>query len=210
MVSKPSRGITPEEGTETLAMLVPITDKSIKLYRELSEDVWTIQEFDQEGPYREAEVIPIVAPTQEITEEGKYRTYITDAADQTFQHLLESLEATLSLHGEHCEILRCILVRVKRGCKIYPHIDETFGDLSVKQYRMQIVKSSNEPFFNLCNRTTGEDTFIAPRVKELREVPFGSLVAEENMGLDDNIHMLAYVQPKTGQQALKEVVAGWR
>lgn len=189
---------------------VPLSDKSIKKYRELSESLWEIQGFDPEGPYREAECIPIIAPTHEITEGGIYETVITDAADSLFQELLENLETSLAINAIHCNILRCLLVRVKKGCQIYPHVDLTFNGIHTEAYRMQIVRSSDKPFVKMLEKTSGEEVGLAPEIGLLRRVPNGVLQAEENIGLDDNIHLLLYTQPKSGQESLKELVSGWR
>lgn len=186
---------------------VPLPEQSTKKYRELSESLWEIQTFDPNGPYREAECIPIIAPTLEITESAKFRTYMTNAADAVFTDLLERLEAALALSVVHCEILRCLLVRVKKGCQIYPHVDTTFDGAQVHLHRMQIVSSSEKPFYRQFNKVTKEEMHISPDINMLYSIAPNSLMAEENVGLNDNIHLLLYTQPKTGHQALKEELA---
>lgn len=183
---------------------VPLPEQSRKKYRELSESLWEIQSFDPFGPYREAECIPIIAPTVEVTEGAKYRTYMTNAADVVFTDLLERLEASLALSANHCEILRCLLVRVKKGCQIYPHVDHTFDGIDHRLYRMQIVRSSEKPFYKQFNRHSKQELHFAPELNMLHKIPPDTLVAEENLGLNDNIHLLIYTQPKTGHQALQE------
>jgi hypothetical protein len=186
--------------------VVPIQDKSIKKYRELSESLWEIQQFDPSGPFREAECIPLVTPSSEITENATYQKHITAGADAVFQKLLENLELALSQAAIHSDILRCVLIRVKKGCKIYPHIDTTFPDLNVIIYRMQLVSSSKEPFVRTLTKK-GKELYYSPEIGILDRIPTEALQAEENIGLNDNIHLLVYTQPSTGHEALK-IVSG--
>lgn len=192
---------------DTLAVdhaVIPVHEKSIKKYRELSESLWEIQQFDPSGPFREAECIPIVTPSAEITENATYRKHITEGADSVFQKLLEDLETALAQAAIHSDILRCVLIRVKKGCKIYPHIDTTFSNLNVVIYRMQLVSSSKKPFVRVLTKK-GREKFYSPPIGELVRIPNDALQEEENVGLNDNIHLLVYTQPSIGHKALKIV-----
>lgn len=77
----------------------------------------------------------------------------------------------------------------------------------VHLHRMQIVSSSTKPFYRQFNRVTGKDVYESPELHMLYSINPNSLVAEKNVGLNDNIHLLLYTQPKTGHQALKEELA---
>jgi hypothetical protein len=83
-------------------------------------------------------------------------------------------------------------------------VDHTFDGIDHRLYRMQIVRSSEKPFYKQFNRHSKQELHFAPELNMLHKIPPDTLVAEENLGLNDNIHLLIYTQPKTGHQALQE------
>ena len=132
---------------------------------------------------------------------ARFKVNMTDAVELPFETLLARAEGSLNLGGVYGQVLRALLVRVKSRKKIYPHIDNTFSDLDCELYRMQIYKSNDEKFLKV------DDLEICPEVGILLRIPKGSVVSEENTGLNDNIHLMLYFKRKSASKVLAEEVA---
>lgn len=185
---------------------VPLPPETTRKFRELSESFWELQEFAS-PQFAEAEVIPLLTPTGELDDEGAYRVLMTDAVDAPFEKFLDSLETIFQIKSIFGTILRCVLVRVRSGKRIYPHIDDTFLGTDHEIYRMQIVNASEQPFYQfVCPNGT---TFFkgSPHENELMLIPHGSVQQEENPGLNDNIHAIIYFQRTTATEELEKVVS---
>ena len=184
---------------------VPERPKITRRFRELSEDFWSVQQFSS-PQFAEAEVIPLIAPSGELTDEGAYRTFMTDAVSTDVSTLMDSIETTFNLSSIFCSILRCVLVRVKSGKKIYPHIDDTFLGTDHEIYRMQLVSSTDKPFWTLRDEL-GNDLCVNPTRYEMKRLGQSIIQSEENPGLNDNIHALIYIQRVTATQELDRLTA---
>ena len=194
-----------EQGKVVSFCQVPLPPEATRKFRELSESFWEIQEFAS-PQFAEAEVIPLLTPTGELDDEGAYRVLMTDAVDAPFEKLLDSLETIFQVKSIFGTILRCVLVRVKSGKRIYPHIDDTFLGTDHEIYRMQIVNASEQPFYQFTD-SSGETYKGSPHVNELMLIPQGSVQQEENPGLNDNIHAIIYFQRTTATEELEKVVS---
>ena len=133
---------------------------------------------------------------------ARFKVNMTDALELPFETLLARVEGSLNLSGVYGQVLRALLVRVKSRKQIYPHIDETFSDLDCELYRMQIYRSNDDSFLKV------DDLEICPEVGSLLRIQKGSVVSEENTGLNDNIHLMLYFKRKSASKVLAEEVAG--
>ena len=194
-----------EQGKVVTFCQVPLPPEATRKFRELSESFWEIQEFAS-PQFAEAEVIPLLTPTGELDDEGAYRVLMTDAVDAPFEKLLDSLETIFQVKSIFGTILRCVLVRVKSGKRIYPHIDDTFLGTDHEIYRMQIVSASEQHFYQFTD-SSGETYKGSPHENELMLIPQGSVQQEENPGLNDNIHAIIYFQRTTATEELEKVVS---
>lgn len=194
-----------EQGKVVSFCQVPLPPEATRKFRELSESFWEIQEFAS-PQFAEAEVIPLLTPTGELDDEGAYRVLMTDAVDAPFEKLLDSLETIFQVKSIFGTILRCVLVRVKSGKRIYPHIDDTFLGTDHEIYRMQIVSASEQHFYQFTD-SSGETYKGSPHENELMLIPQGSVQQEENPGLNDNIHAIIYFQRTTATEELEKVVS---
>lgn len=172
---------------------VPLSDRIIKRFRELSEDLWTVNKFNA-GPFSEAEVIPLIASAGEIDDEGAFKTYATHAVTSDFEELLGNLEFTLAFSVNKASILRAIMVRLKAGKKIPKHIDDTFLGIPHEIYRCQIVGGSSLSFYD---KETG--LLYARLIQEEKtaiHIQGGTIQSEENNSLADSIHLILYMQAR--------------
>lgn len=184
---------------------VPLPPEATRKFRELSESFWELQEFAS-PQFAEAEVIPLLTPTGELDDEGAYRVLMTSAVDAPFAKLLDSLETVFQIKSVFGKVLRCVLVRVKSGRRIYPHIDDTFLGTDHEIYRMQIVSASEKPFYQF-TESNGATFKGSPHENELMLIPRGSVQEESNPGLNDNIHAIIYFQRTTATEELAKVVS---
>jgi hypothetical protein len=194
-----------EQGKVVSFCQVPLPPEATKKFRELSESFWELQEFAS-PQFAEAEVIPLLTPTGELDDEGAYKVLMTEAVDAPFEKLLDALETVFQVKSIFGSILRCVLVRVKSGKKIYPHIDNTFLGTDHEIYRMQIVSASEKPFYQFTG-SGGEINEGSPHNNELMRIPRGAIQQESNPGLNDNIHALVYFQRQTASEELAKMVA---
>ena len=173
-----------------------IPEEEIRKFRELKESLWEIQQFG-DGPLEEADALPLVCSHLEMSSENAAgKVTITEALDLPFEKFLQRVDQTLNFNGVHGRIIRALLVRVKSRKQIYPHRDATFSDLDCDLYRMQVYKSNDSDFLNI------DDLKISPEVGTLYEIPKGSVISEENTGLNDNIHLLLYFKRQSGSEVL--------
>jgi hypothetical protein len=194
-----------EQGKVVSFCQVPLPPEATKKFRELSESFWELQEFAS-PQFAEAEVIPLLTPTGELDDEGAYKVLMTEAVDAPFEKLLDALETVFQVKSIFGSILRCVLVRVKSGKKIYPHIDNTFLGTDHEIYRMQIVSASEKPFYQFTG-SGGEINEGSPHNNELMRIPRGAIQQESNPGLNDNIHAIVYFQRQTASEELTKMVA---
>ncbi len=187
------------------ACQVPERPEITRRFRELSEDFWRIQKFDS-SQFAEAEAIPLITPSGELEDEGIYKTFMTNAVSTDVSTLMNSIETTFQTSSIFGAILRCILVRVKSGKKIYPHIDDTFLGTDHEIYRMQLVSSTDKPFWTMTD-SLGNKQCLSPVIYEMRRLPHRLIQSEENPGLNDNIHALIYIQRVTATQELAKLTA---
>ena len=179
-----------------------VPEEEIRKFRELKESFWELQEFGS-GPFQEAEPLPLIFPDFEMDiNSARFKVNMTDALELPFETLLARVEGSLNLSGVYGQVLRALLVRVKSRKQIYPHIDETFSDLDCELYRMQIYRSNDDSFLKV------DDLEICPEVGSLLRIQKGSVVSEENTGLNDNIHLMLYFKRKSASKVLAEEVAG--
>lgn len=172
---------------------VPLSDKIIKRFRELSEDLWIVNKFNA-GPFAEAEVIPLIASAGEIDDEGAFKTYATHAITSDFEELLGNLEFTLAVSVNKASILRAIMVRLKSGKKISKHIDDTFRGVPHEIYRCQIVGGSTLSFYD--EKTELPTVSLAQEEKTAIHIQSGTIQSEENSSLSDSIHLILYMQAR--------------
>ena len=184
--------------------LVPVPPSVTKRFRELSEDFWSIQQ-PTSPQFAETETIPLVAPTGELNNEGIYDTFMTEAVNVAVDDLLSRIELNFQLNGVFGKMLRCVLIRVKTGKQIYPHIDDTFLGTEHEIYRMQMVSSSDKPFWNYAHTSWGFERNESPVVNEMVRIPHRALQSEANIGLNDNIHALVYFQRHSATDELKKL-----
>lgn len=194
-----------EQGKVVSFCQVPLPPEITKKFRELSESFWELQEFAS-PQFAEAEVIPLLTPTGELDDEGAYRVLMTEAVDAPFEKLLDALETVFQVKSIFGSILRCVLVRVKSGKRIHPHIDNTFLGTDHEIYRMQIVSASEKPFFQFTG-SGGEIHEGSPHNNELMRIPRGAVQQESNPGLNDSIHAIVYFQRHTANEELAKMVA---
>ena len=184
---------------------VPERPEITRRFRELSEDFWAIQQFVA-PQFTEAEVIPLITPSEELEDKGVYKTFMTNAVSADVATLMDSIETTFQLSSIFGVILRCVLVRVKSGKKIYPHIDDTFLGTDHEIYRMQLVSSTDTPFWKYMDGA-GTERCISPPLYEMRKLNKEGVQSETNPGLNDNIHVLIYLQRVTATQELATLTA---
>ena len=184
--------------------VVPVPPSVTKKFRELSEDFWSIQQ-PTSPQFAETETIPLVAPTGELTDEGVYSTFMTEAVNVAVDDLLSRIEINFQLNGVFGKMLRCVLIRVKAGKQIYPHIDDTFLGTEHEIYRMQMVSSSDKPFWNYASIDLGWEINESPTVNEMVRIPPRALQSEANIGLNDNIHALVYFQRNSATDELQKL-----
>ena len=169
-----------------------IPEEEIRKFRELKENLWEIQQFGP-GPFEEVEALPLICPDFEMSSD---QIKFTEALDLPFKTFLYRAESALNFQGIHGQILRALLVRVKSRKSIKPHKDVTFPDLNCKMWRMQVYRSNEEDFLKV------DDLKFSPMPGILYEIPRGSVISEENTGLNDNIHLLLYFKEQSASEIL--------
>lgn len=189
---------------------VPLDDRTVKKFRELSEDFWERQEFVS-GAFAQAEVLPVLTPSGEVSDEGIFETLLTEAVDCPFAKFLDDLETAFMFSLGFGRLLRVILVRVKPGSRVGPYIDDTFKGIDHAVYRMQIVKPSKKGDYHVVLRDPPEDGYTVcedgdPELN-IACLHYDGVVCEEwNDGLNDGIHALIYIQRTDPSEDVKEAV----
>lgn len=208
MISYLKKRIQNPLGDSLNTCVLAIDDELIRRFRELSEDLWSINKFNADQ-FKEAEVIPLVASAAEIDDEGAFRTVTTEAVSSDFERLLGNIEFVMALSINQASLLRSVMIRVKSKCKIKPHIDDTFAGIPHSVYRCQL---SGDISLNWTSDLGGSHSFI-PEVKRAVYVPPGTIQEEENLGLNDSIHLIMYMQNKVADNAMKTLAEkqrlGW-
>lgn len=180
----------------------PIDDSLIRKFRELSEDLWEINQFNS-PQFSEAEVIPLVASAAEIDDEGRFKAATTQAVTSDFEKLLGDIEFTMSLSTNNSSLLRAVMVRLKPKCKIYPFIDSTFSGIPHSLYRCQL---SGESKITLYDEDLVKVKSFSSKVKRFYYMYENCITSEENEGLNDSIFLLCYMQPRIVDEKAKKLV----
>lgn len=182
---------------------VPVDPKITRKFREMSESLWEVQHLIS-PQFSEVESLPLVTPSGELADDITYNVHYTEAVNVAVSTLMNRIETYFQLRGLFGTILRCVLIRVKSGKQIYPHIDDTFLGTPHDIYRMQLVSSSDKEWWSYTDRL-GMEKKLSPVVNQMRPIPKGSIQSEENVGLNDNIHALIYLQRTSAAQELKKL-----
>ena len=182
---------------------VPVDPKITRKFREMSESLWEVQQLIS-PQFAEVESLPLVTPSDELVDDITYNVHYTEAVTVAVSTLMKRIETYFQMRGMFGSILRCVLIRVKSGKQIYPHIDDTFLGIPHDIYRMQLVSSSNKDWWSYTDEH-GREIKTSPVVNQMKPIPKGSIQSEENVGLNDNIHALIYLQRTSAKEELRKL-----